>query len=459
LVRLTKPQDWEEGSRPIAWPNGRRQEEFLGLSPRRVQALNRVLQEAGIFVMRDDPQGRRYGHRDPKTDRIVKAFGFDLSLLMERHEEFKKIAADAQIERNRMKKLRQQKTLARKAIAQAAQELAALDHDSEALQRLLQEAADLVKAGGQCRRSDELALAVKALERRRDEVQSMLRGLIKPVEKAPMGAENGTHSTSTTLTANANDSNHTVNRSQHSSGLAAPPVPDDQGLSNRQGLFPETLHVTPTTLVELAPRLAPYMPARTTNKDWPALVDAALFLSAEMGINRTLWIRACHVMGQEYAAVAVAIVSTRPAEHFTSGPGGYFAGMLRKFEKDPDSLCLGKTLWRLKDQAWGKEGIRERRAMEKAERLRTTTRSRAYPAVPHRYPARELPGQADAPMPPAVPQSRPLPAAPAPSATSHWKPSAELFDEVRKVALRRHQLQQERDSAPPTSVAPEDDAQ
>ena len=41
------------------------------------------------------------------------------------------------------------------------------------------------------------------------------------------------------------------------------------------------------------------------------------------------------VMGREYAAVAMAIVSTRPQEHFTSGPGGYFAGMLRKFEKTP----------------------------------------------------------------------------------------------------------------------------
>jgi Replication protein C N-terminal domain len=82
LVRFTKPQDWEEGSRPIAWPAARRQEEFLGLSERRTQALNRVLQEAGILVMRDDPQGRRYGYRDPKTGRITKAFGFDLALLM-----------------------------------------------------------------------------------------------------------------------------------------------------------------------------------------------------------------------------------------------------------------------------------------------------------------------------------------------------------------------------------------
>jgi replication initiation protein RepC len=51
--------------------------------------------------------------------------------------------------------------------------------------------------------------------------------------------------------------------------------------------------------------------------------------------------------------VALAVVSTRPAGHFTSGPGGYFAGMLRKFERG--ELCLSRTLWKLKDDAWGKE--------------------------------------------------------------------------------------------------------
>ena len=45
--------------------------------------------------------------------------------------------------------------------------------------------------------------------------------------------------------------------------------------------------------------------------------EAALWLSGEMGINRTLWHRACQVMGREYAAVALALVSTKPAEHFT----------------------------------------------------------------------------------------------------------------------------------------------
>jgi hypothetical protein len=110
------------------------------------------------------------------------------------------------------------------------------------------------------------------------------------------------------------------------------------------------------------------MPARSNDMSWPAIVEAALFLSSEMGINSTLWTRACDVMGREYAAVALAIVSTRPEGHFTSGPGGYFAGMLRKFEKNPQDLCLARTLWKLKDEAWGKRGHKERRELAKARR-------------------------------------------------------------------------------------------
>lgn len=434
-----QPQDWEEGSRPIAWPQLRYQAEFLGLSERRVQALNRQLQEAGIFVMRDDPQGRRYGHRD-NQGRITKAFGFDLSLLMERHDEFKKIAADAQVERNRMKKLRQQKTLARKAIAQAAEELGVQDHHSERLQELLREAADLVKAGSLCDRSDELGLAVHNLERRRDEIQQMLRELIKPVEKTPMGDKNDTHSTITTLKGNFKKD--TVIATKESSSVEeAPPVPNDQATLKPDRLFPETLQITPATLVELAPRLAPYMPARYNDKSWPAVVDAALFLSGDLGVNRTLWARACHVMGREYAAVAMAIVSTKqqgqePGQ-IQSTPGGYFAGMVKKFEKNPMNLCLSRTLWRLKDEAWGKEGHKQRRKVEQQRRVETRTRKSRHPDpdLPREFPSREpartsasgfapvgsvLPQQPTTwPVPPAPPRPSLTP----PATAKDWKPS------------------------------------
>ncbi|MGA8548816.1 MAG: helix-turn-helix domain-containing protein [Stellaceae bacterium] len=93
LVKQAQPQDWEEGSRPIAWPSARHQAEFLGLSPARAKQLNRALFEAGVFVMRDNEQGKRYGRRDPETKRIIEAFGFELSPLARRHDEFGRIAA------------------------------------------------------------------------------------------------------------------------------------------------------------------------------------------------------------------------------------------------------------------------------------------------------------------------------------------------------------------------------
>jgi replication initiation protein RepC len=112
-----------------------------------------------------------------------------------------------------------------------------------------------------------------------------------------------------------------------------------------------TYRVTAGQLLELAPRLCRYVPPHSHNFSFDTIVEAAFWLAGEMGVSSSLWARACQLMGRETAAVALAIVSTHPDGHFTSGPGGYFAGMMRKFEKG--DLHLERTLWRLKDQIWG----------------------------------------------------------------------------------------------------------
>jgi replication initiation protein RepC len=451
LVRQTLPQDWEEGSRPIAAPSAELQAEFLGgMSPRAVQMLNRRLWEAGIFVIRDDPQGRRYKYRDERTGRLTKASGFDLSPLAQRYEEFVRIAAAARVERDRMRKLRRRATLARRGLAQAVEELGLQGHDSAALRQLMAEAADLVVAARACKRSDELEVAVKALERRQGEAEQMLRDLIKPVETASMGAENDAHSTTTTL--NSNNINYTVIAANKSSSVEdAPAVSNDHAAPKPQHLFPESLQITPATLVELAPRLAPYMPARYNDKSWPAVVEAALFLSGELGVNRTLWARACDVMGREYAAVAMAIVSTKqqgqePGQ-IQSTPGGYFAGMLKKFEKNPQDLCLSRTLWRLKDEAWGKDGHKERLKVEKQRRLETRTKKSLHPDLdlpwefPSTEPARTSVGGFapvgsvlhQQPTTYPVPPARPQPTLSLPATSKDWKPSQELREAEQRI--------------------------
>jgi replication initiation protein RepC len=351
LVKQTQTQDWEDGSRPIAWPSARHQAEFLGLSPARVKQLNRALFEAGVFVIRDNEQGKRYGRRDPETKRIIEAFGFDLSSLALRYDEFVRVAAAARVERDRMKGLRRRATLARRAIRQAGEELAAHGSEPEGWRPLEEEVAALALACRHASRSDELALIVSSLERRKVQAEEWVRDLIKPVETHPEGlAGEPQQYTSTTLTLYPNKD--TVLAQRDSSGAAGEPVPEAPSPSRRNDLFPEPLVLTPGHLLELAPRLSPYVPPGSTDITWPTIIDAADWLGGEMGISPTLWVRACQVMGRPYAAVALALVSTRQAEHFTSGPGGYFAGMLRKYEKG--ELRLAGSLWALREAKWGK---------------------------------------------------------------------------------------------------------
>jgi replication initiation protein RepC len=356
LVKQTQGQDWEEGSRPIAWPSARRQAEFLGLSLGRVKALNRALFEAGVFVIRDNEQGKRYGRRDT-AGRIIEAYGFDLSPLAVRFDEFIRVAAEARVERDRMKALRRRVTLARRAIRQAGETLAGLGPTPEAWPRLQAETADLVAAAKGVERSDELAQLVAALERRKVEAEQWLKDTAKPVETDPEGLVCEPHITSTNLTQNPSDTviareeSSRAERAERKSQAAPPPLPSASVGSATPASPEKLLRLKAAQLLDLAPCLGRYV--LTENASWREIVDAAgSWLRPELGVSPSLWGEACRIMGREYAAIALALVSTKDKGHFTSSAGGYFAGMVRKAELG--ELHLERTLWALREAKWGK---------------------------------------------------------------------------------------------------------
>src|SRR3981189_3270050 len=117
LFRFTQPQDWEKGGRPVVWPSASMQQEALDLSPTQVKEINRRLIELGLVTMKDSPNGKRYGKRDPKG-RIVEAYGFDLAPIAARHAEFVRLAGEGRAERLAMGRLRRRATIAKKAIVQ-----------------------------------------------------------------------------------------------------------------------------------------------------------------------------------------------------------------------------------------------------------------------------------------------------------------------------------------------------
>jgi len=355
LVKQTQAQDWEEGSRPIAWPSASRQEEFLALSEPRVKTLNRALFEAGIFIMRDSETGKRYGRRDDQG-RIIEAYGFDLSPLAYRYDEFIRIAAEAKAERERLRSLRKRATRARRAIFQAEETLKALGPLPSQWRQLALETADLVAAIRRARTSQDLAVVVQSLESRKEQAEAWVREAIPPVEISPEGLGNEPHNISTNPSVYPKD---TVIASEGSSPegapdpeSSAPAEPDGEDLEDSVTFRPfervEKLH--PQELVELAPRLACHIPLPFP--DWHDIVDAAgASLRQELDVSQPLWGEACRILGRQRAAVTLAIVSTKPKGYFSRGAGGYFAAMVKRAKTG--ELNLDRSLWKLRREKWG----------------------------------------------------------------------------------------------------------
>ena len=350
LVQSTQAQDWEEGSRPIAWPSAARQREFLALEPTAVKTLNRQLAEAGVVVMRDSPTGKRYGRRDPHTKRIIEAYGFDLSPLAYRHDEFIRIAAEAKAERERMGQLKRRATCARRAIAQIGETLSRQGTLPPAWPQLAAETAELVAAIRTARNLDDLALIAQSLESRKTQAETWAKEVRQSEENDPTASPERPHNISTNPSFYPSD---TVMPSEEGSRGEIAPEASEIGTQGQRTKvqkepvsdFDAPAKVHPGELLQLAPRLAEHV--AQDYPDWADIVNAAgEGLRHELGVSQALWGEACLGIGRPLAAVALAIVSTKPRAHFTRGAGGYFAAMIKRAKTG--ELHLDRSLWKLR---------------------------------------------------------------------------------------------------------------
>ncbi len=374
LFRFTRPQDWEEGGRPVVWPSASMQQEALGLSESRVKSINRGLIEAGLITMKDSPNGKRYGVRD-RQGRIVEAYGFDLSPIATRHAEFLRLAAEAKAERELIGRLRRRATIARKAIAQILETVGEYGWDGEEWSRLRHDTQDLVRSLRLVERPEELSIGIGSLERRQTEARLRLEQLLDMVNPDPKGPENRPHIIATNQALYPYQD--TVMASERCKSASGPVLPDQapsvgqpgqeearselgsddkpaagQGEQQRTDPPPRTdtgtvMRLSTDELMQLAPRLRTYL--KSPRPAWPEIVDAADWLRGELGVSKSLWGEACVAMGREEAAIAIAIVSAKPAEHFRSTPGGYFHGMVAKAKTG--QLNLARTIWGLRQQS------------------------------------------------------------------------------------------------------------
>jgi len=369
LFGFTQPQDWTAGGKPIVWPSAELQQKALGIGVTQAKSLNRHLVEIGLVTMRDSPNGKRYGKRDAQG-RVVEAYGFDLSPLASRLEEFQAVALRSREERERQRHLRRRATIARRGLDQVLETAGELGLADAVWQQFVQEGRALARSLRQVERLDEMELGVASLERRHKEALERLQTATsrasetpsEAVDSDPKGPENRPHQYN--YKQNPNPIQDTVMASKEckaSIEVIAPPPPSmptekpKEAHGARAAKSGRTdagsvLRITTDELVRLAPRLKPYL--ATPSPAWPDIVEAADWLRHDLGVSKPLWGEACLAMGREQAAIALAIVSAKPEGHFTSTPGGYFNGMVARAKAG--TLNLSRTVWALREAKWGK---------------------------------------------------------------------------------------------------------
>ena len=188
LFAFSAPQDWQPGARPIVWPTNRKLETTLGLGRRQVQNVLNALIRAHLITPVDSPTGRRWGHRDARTGKIIEAYGFDLSPIALRHAEFVAIAERAAAEERERAALRRRLTIARKAIQQIAE--TALEHQltDRDWRYWLAEALTLALTIRDDLPLERLQTVVAELEQRRAEGETALRAAFDSLQNTSAGA-------------------------------------------------------------------------------------------------------------------------------------------------------------------------------------------------------------------------------------------------------------------------------
>jgi replication initiation protein RepC len=339
LFAFSAPQDWQPSARPIVWPSNRKLETALGLGRRQVQNVLNALIRAKLITPVDSPTGRRWGHRDTRTGRIVEAYGFDLSPIGLRYDEFVALAERAGAEERERTALRRRLTIARKAIQQIAE--TALEHQltdrnwhywlAEALTLVLTIRDDLSLEG--------LQAVVADLEKRRTEGETALCEAFDSQQIAPAGAIGCTPITTTNQPKADKSATSNIDSEESRSGRGDSPVSTD-------AVFPEHSElplsvVTPKFVLAVSPELKPYL--FTSSPSWADIVEAADGLRQQLGVSRPAWIDACQAMGRYQAATAIAVIAAK-SESIRS-PGGYLRGMTGRARNG--ELHLNNSLWSL----------------------------------------------------------------------------------------------------------------
>jgi replication initiation protein RepC len=287
-----------------------------------------VLVDAGLVIRRDSPNGKRYARKGTSGE-IELAFGFDLSPLVVRSEEFECLAAAVEAEARAIKLARERITLCRRDIAKM---IATGIEEGVPTRRGGQGPADwaevhagfrsIVEGIPRTAMRAQLEVAADELSQLADDVLNLLQTHVKTENMSANESRSERH------IQNSNPDPLIDLEPDFQESRAARAVPEPQTPRAPETTYPLGM------VMNACPDIADY--AKGGIASWRDLLATAAVVRSMLGISPSAWEDAQAVMGEMQAAVVVACILQR-GEAIRSA-GGYLRGLTEKARAGEFSL-------------------------------------------------------------------------------------------------------------------------
>lgn len=311
------------GSALIVFPSNRQLGvRANGMAPATLRKHVAALVDAGLVIRRDSPNGKRYARKN-RAGEIESAFGFDLTPMVARAEEYEDLADEVRQDERRERLLRERITLCRRDIAK------------------------MIAAGieeGVPAKWDEIHSTYRAIMARLKIDAAAVAGDLKLLADELFSLlEN--HAKNDKSSANESHSEQHIQNSNPEPILSLEPASEKKRAEAVVQAFPLPL------VLKACPDVQDY--ARGGIENWRDLVvTVSALIRPMLGISPSAWAAAREAMGEIPATITVAAILQR-AETIASA-GGYLRELTKragegKFSVGPMLMTL------LKGKAEGRE--------------------------------------------------------------------------------------------------------
>src|SRR5208282_3241459 len=278
---------------------------------------------------RDSPNGKRFA-RKGRGGTIEMAFGFELSPLVARAEEFEAWAEDVQAEERALRLVRERITLCRRDIAKM---IATGIEEGVPTRREGQGPGSWQEVHGAFRAVVEglprsatrrqLEEAAETLSQLADDIRILLETQVK----------------TTIMSANESQIERHIQNSNPEPPIDLEPASERSGAGEPIALHPELKRVGETVfplgmVLGACPDIVDYSRGGISN--WRDLLAAASVVRSALGVSPSAWEEAQTILGEKSAAIVIAAILQRG--NAIASAGGYLRELTRKAQANAFSI-------------------------------------------------------------------------------------------------------------------------